>query len=286
MTSVGRPPQVHRLAAGRLAALVAPGAGMLVASLRHRGEELLGQRADVETYARTGLWTGSSLLYPWANRLSERRFQLWGRTIDASGARTDERGAPLHGLSDSCRNWTVVAAGADRVSAILDWDDPAFPFPHRLRVEHVLTPSGLETTTEVTDDAPAAFGWHPFLVLPGEAREDWVVELGSASRVELDARKLPTGSISAFRLGPTALGGREFDEALADIEGPFVLEGKRRRLAVHFEEGAPYGQFFAPLDEALVSFEPMAAPGDALVSGWALPRAPYRMRFRIEVSDA
>jgi hypothetical protein len=68
------------------------------------------------------------------------------------------------------------------------------------------------------------------------------------------------------------------------VRGPFTLRGRRRRLVVTFEEGAPYAQFFAPRHEAVACFEPMAAPADALVTGDGLAWAPWRMRFAIRVA--
>lgn len=270
---------------GSLEATIAPGAAMLVTSLRHAGEELLGRRADAETFARTGKTTGVPLLYPWANRLSATRFEVAGRTVDASGARRDGFGSPMHGLPQVRSGWAVEPAEPDRIAGALRWDVAAFPFPHTLRVEHRLTDGALTTTTEVLGDAPVAFGWHPFLRLPGEPREDWRVEIGAATRLELDDRLLPTGRRSPRERGAERLGERAYDEALADVDGPFILEGARRRIEVHFLEGAPYAHFFAPTAEDLVSFEPMAAPGNALVTGEDLRSAPWRMRFSIQVSQ-
>ena len=65
------------------------------------------------------------------------------------------------------------------------------------------------------------------------------------------------------------------------MQGAFALDGKRRRLEVEFLEGAPHGQFFAPLAEPVACFEPMAAPGDALVRGEGLSWAAGRMGFEI-----
>ena len=72
---------------------------MLVAALRHRGEDYLVERP--------GPWTGSPLLYPWANRLSAERFTVRGRTVDASLAHRDENGVPIHGLPEARRGWVV-----------------------------------------------------------------------------------------------------------------------------------------------------------------------------------
>ena len=265
-------------------ATVAADAAMLVTSLRHKGEELLAERTDVDTFVRTGKTTGLPLLYPWANRLSATHFEVAGRAVDASDSRRDPLGSPMHGLLAARRGWSVEPAERDRVVGTLEWDVAAFPFPHTVRIEHRLTDRGLETTTEVLGEAPVAFGWHPFLQLPGEPRADWRVQLGAGTRLELDDRMLPTGRRAPFERSVGRLGDRAFDHALADIDAPFVLEGARRRIEFRFLEGAPYGHFFAPTTEALVSFEPMASPGNALVTGDALQSAPWRMRFSIEVT--
>jgi aldose 1-epimerase len=264
-----------RLCAGALECLVRPEDGMLVAALRHRGVDYLAERP--------GPWTGSPLLHPWANRLSAERFNVRGRLVDASHARRDERGVVLHGLDSARRGWVVEHVDNASVRARCVWRDAAFPFPHELTVEHRLTPRGLETTTDLVGDAPAAFGWHPFLRLPDVPRERWRVSLGSRRRLVLDDRGLPTGAAEPWPPAPFELADRHFDEALADVEGSFALEGEGRRVEVEFLEGAPYGQFFAPLGEAVACFEPMAAPVNALVTGDGLAWAPWRMRFEIRV---
>jgi aldose 1-epimerase len=255
---------------------VRPDDGMLVATLRHRGADILAERP--------GPWTGCPLLHPWANRLSAERFEVHGRGVDASRARRDQNGVLLHGLPAARRGWEVEHADRDRVRARLHWDDPAFPFPHEVVVEHRLSATGLATVTEVQGEAPVALGWHPFLRLPGVPRERWRVRLGSRRRIVLDDKLLPAGGSEPWAPPPFELGDRHFDESLTEIEGVFTLEGGGRRVEVEFLEGAPYAQFFAPLEEPVACFEPMAAPVDALVTGEALGWAPWRMRFEIRVS--
>jgi aldose 1-epimerase len=255
---------------------VRPDDGMLVAALRFRGEDYLAERPDP--------WTGSPLLHPWANRLSADRFEVRGREVDASGARRDENGVLLHGLPT--HRWQVQQAERTRLRGRLHWNDDAFPFPHEVVVEHQLSYEGLETVTEVTGDTPVAFGWHPFLRLPGVPREEWRVTLGSRRRTPLDERLLPAGPSEEWAPPPFELGDGHFDESLTQIEEPFVLEGGGRRVEVEFLEGAPHAQFFAPRDEPVACFEPMAAPVDALVTGDGLRWAPWRMRFEIRVTSS
>ena len=252
-----------------------PDDGMLVAALRFRGEDYLAERPDP--------WTGIPLLYPWANRLSTAHFTVGGRTVDASGARRDENGVLLHGLPAARDGWQVEHSDGASVRAHRAWDDDAFPFPHEVVVEHRLTPEALATTTSIHGNTPVAFGWHPFLRLPDVPRAHWRVTLGSHRRLLLDDRLLPTGESEPWTPGPFELGDSNFDESLTDVDGAFALEGGGRRVEVLFLEGAPYAQFFAPRDEPVACFEPMAAPVDALVTGDGLPWAPWRMRFEIRV---
>ena len=55
---------------------------MICCSLRHRGEELLGQRGGLRAYVERARRWGSRFLHPWANRLGARRFELAGREVD------------------------------------------------------------------------------------------------------------------------------------------------------------------------------------------------------------
>jgi galactose mutarotase-like enzyme len=97
---VATPPT--NLSSGDLEAVFVPGAGMVCASLRHRGDELLGQRAGLAGYVAEQRTFGIPLLYPWANRLGARRFPVAGREVDidpqATPLRFDETGLPIHGL--------------------------------------------------------------------------------------------------------------------------------------------------------------------------------------------
>jgi galactose mutarotase-like enzyme len=47
----------------------------------------------------------------------------------------------------------------------------------------------------------------------------------------------------------------------------FAVSSGERRIEVHFEKGFTAAQVFAPADDAVVCFEPMTAPTDALRRG-------------------
>ena len=67
---------------GELEAEFVPEAGMVCSSLRHRGEELLGQRGGLARYVAERSTMGIPLLHPWANRLGAERFEVAGREVD------------------------------------------------------------------------------------------------------------------------------------------------------------------------------------------------------------
>jgi aldose 1-epimerase len=285
-----------RLSAGGLEAAFAPGAGMVCCSLRHEGEELLTQRDGLDAYAAKGTTMGIPLLYPWANRLGGWSYAACGREVSLEGTpvKADAgSGLPIHGVLP--RRWEVVsAAGGSRVTAELVPDDgfrAAFPFPHTVRLEASLSGRRLEiaTTVEALDGpVPVAFGFHPYVTLPGVARADYAVELPAMRRLELDERKLPAGGGEAVPAFSGPLGERTFDDGFDGLPdgAAFAVSGGGRRVEVRFEAGFGCAQLFAPPGKALICFEPMTAPADALRAGGfpvAVPGEPHRARFSVTV---
>ncbi len=291
------------LSCGELEAEFVPEAGMVGASLRHRGEEVLGQRGGLEAYVRERKTMGIPLLHPWANRLSQRRFTLLGREVEIDPERTplrlDGTGLPMHGLLSAARGWRVEDHEPGRLTAAFDFAAHeallrSFPFAHTLQLDVTLTERTLTiaTTVNATGDTPVpiAFGFHPYLTLPGVAREDWHVELPVTEHLVLDDQMLPTGASVPVQIAPGPLGTRTFDDGYRAPDGPFALEGGGRRIELAFGQGFPYSQVFAPPGAALIAFEPMTAATNALVEGG--PRLPliepgerYDASFTITVAD-
>jgi aldose 1-epimerase len=292
------------LRGAELAASFAPAVGMIGCSLIHDGDELLGQRGGLAAYARTGATMGIPLLAPWANRVPSERWEMLEREVRLDRCRDrvrrDEHGLPIHGLVGGCGGFTVRAAeaesGAARLTATVEVDLACFPFPHALAVEAVLHDAELRVTTTIaaTGDAPVpvAFGWHPYLTLPGVSREAFEVELPVRRRTVLDPRGLPTGETEAVEPVNGALGDRTYDDGYDRLEPgrPFALAGGGRRIEVAFEEGYPIAQVYAPGDADVVCFEPMTAPVAALATGDGLrvlaPGQSASATFAVRVSAA
>jgi len=149
----------------------------------------------------------------------------------------------------------------------------------------------LEVRTTVTatgDEAvPLAFGFHPYLRLPGVAREDWEVALPERDELVLGADQLPVGATVARGAERGPLGARTFDHLFRPHRSParFALAGGGRRIVVEMGDGHPYAQVFAPPSEDVVCFEPMTAPVNALATGhdlrFAAPAATATFRILV-----
>jgi galactose mutarotase-like enzyme len=274
--------EIVTLAARELKARVAPAAGMVVCSLRHRGDELLGQRDGLAAYIERGTTFGIPLLYPWANRLGALRYRAAGHDVDIDPGdprvRRDPNGLPIHGLLAASPYWHLERRDGSSVVASLDYGAhrellAAFPFPHRLELEAGVADGVLTVRTTVTPTAdravPISFGFHPYLRLPGVPRSDWRVTLPAAQRLVLDERSLPTGAMEPFgALQDAPLGRRTFDDGFGELEShEFAVAGPGRRIVVRFLEGYAYAQVYAPADDDVICFEPMTSPTDALRTG-------------------
>ncbi|HEV7481943.1 MAG TPA: aldose 1-epimerase [Solirubrobacterales bacterium] len=273
-------------ALGGIEAIFVPEAGMVCCSLRHRGEELLGQRGGLNEYIESGSTMGIPFLHPWANRLGRSRFEVCGREVDLDlpdlRVKRDAAGLPMHGLLTAASGWKVErhgeVDGGGVLTAGFDFGayprlTAAFPFPHRVELEATLRGPTLTivTTLRNAGDAslPVSFGFHPYFRLPGLDHADWLLEAPVRERLELGPDQLPTGRHEPVRIEPGPLGSRRFDDAFLAPPGgePFALSGGGRRLELRMGAGYRFAQIFTPDDRAAVAFEPMTAPTNALVIG-------------------
>src|SRR6266850_7519823 len=193
-------PTTHTLVAGDLEAVFLPDHGMLGASLRYQGVEILRRVEDLEAAAARGSSAGIPLLYPWANRLAEPRYRVLGKEIvlDQSSPllHLDEHGLPMHGVPWSLLSWVVTEARDDFLAARLEWTGSdllaVFPFHHRVELAATLCPESLTLETTVVANSegpvPVSFGFHPYFGFPEPSRSKWRLELPAMRKLVVDAR--------------------------------------------------------------------------------------------------
>src|ERR1044071_8654531 len=193
------------LVAGDLEAVFLPDHGMLGASLRHKGVEILRRVEDLEAAAVRRSSVGIPLLYPWANRLAEPRYRVLGQEVvlDESSPllHFDENGLPMHGVPWPLLRWGVSEKRQDFLAAQLDWFSSdllaLFPFRHSVELAVTLRTHGLtlETTVVASSEGsvPVSFGFHPYFGFAEPSRAKWHLELPAMQRLLLDTRGIPTG---------------------------------------------------------------------------------------------
>jgi aldose 1-epimerase len=146
-------PSVRSLVAGDLVAVFLPVHGMLGASLRHQGAEILRRVQDLEATAAKGSTAGIPLLHPWANRLAARL--EWIRS-------------------------DILAVFPFRHRLEL----AATLRPDGLTMETTLvaSPAG---------PVPVSFGFHPYVGLPELPRAEWQLTLPPMRSLVLDRHGIP-----------------------------------------------------------------------------------------------
>ena len=294
-------PAACALKAGDLDAVFLPGYGMLGASLRHQGMEILGRVEDLMTAATHGSTAGIPLLHPWANRLAGLGYCVAGREValDLTSPllHLDAHGLPIHGVPWSLLAWKLTASRPDSLTARLDWTSQdllaVFPFPHQLEMAAALSPDGLilEVTLAAGSDGPVpvSFGFHPYFVLPGLPRGQWRLKLPPMRKLGLDPRGIPTGEEEPYSGFDAKLGELDFDDGFAVLSDrpSFSLTGANRSITVELLAGYRYAQIYAPRDQDYVALEPMSAPTSALTSGRGLtlvpPSGQFRAALRVQV---
>jgi aldose 1-epimerase len=289
------------LTAGDLQATFWPASGMLGASLRFRGVELLRRVDDLDAARKKGSTAGIPLLYPWANRLGSLQYRAAGRqvSLDSTSPRLhfDDHKLPIHGVPWSQLRWNVVSSHADTLTARLDWLSQEllaiFPFPHHVEMVVRLRPVDLEIQTTVAADSnsavPISFGFHPYFGLPGTSRAEWLLNAPAMRKLALDAQGIPTGQETSSSPLAARLGNTSYDDgfALSGEQATFSIGANGYAIAIEFKTGFPFAQIFAPKDKEFIAIEPMTAATNALCSGEGLrvigPGQEFIASFRIQI---
>jgi len=312
-SSVSTPAQMSRRglqtitlgsADGSTQAEFVPGANMVCCSLRYHGLEFLDPGDGIAAYAERGRTMGIPLLHPWANRLEGVEYCAAGRRVvlprDQAVIAVDESGLPIHGVIPRRMRWHVAALARHALVSVLNWRTPEllelFPFEHELRLEVTIERGRLEVVTTLRatgrEPVPVAFGYHPYLRIPGVDRDAWQVTFAESERLLLDERMIPTGRRVPLSRRSLRLGDRGFDDAFAALSVPaqFRVAGGGLALTADFLDGFRYAQDFTPPAAGFICFEPMAAPTNALNSGDGLtvvqPGGEYRSAFAISIADS
>ena len=264
--------------------------GMTGVSLRCRGR--VPRAAGRPPSAADGFHTRA----PVARAVGEparvrRRYRAAGVDVDLNGLPlgTDDNDLPIHGLLVGQPGWRVLRCSAgqrpgQRSRPRTDVDAPAFPFAHRIEVtvaarERRLT---LDTTLVPTGrrHRPRAFGWHPYLRLPGTPRATGTCCCRHVPTSRSDARH-PSGGGAPVPGEAQPIGRRTFDDL-------YRLGHRHIALATDCRHDLPVRPGVGPGRSAVAALEPMTSPTNSLVDGTAPlvePGDTFTAAFTIAVGE-
>jgi aldose 1-epimerase len=268
-----------RVSAGELSATFLPALGMTGVSMRCQGREHLALPGGLPAL-RAGATLGLPLLAPWANRLARRHYRAGNVDVDLAGLPlpTDGNGLPIHGLLVGKPGWRIerrsTRGGRATFRAAIDVDSPAFPFAHRIEVTVGAGDDRLTLDTRLVPTGrravPVAFGWHPYLRLPGAPRPHWRLRLPRRTHLALDPLGIPSGREAEERNEAEAIGRRTFDDLYRlGRDRQLALQSPDCSISMRAGSGYPYAQVWVPPGRPFAALEPMTAPTNSLVDGTA-----------------
>lgn len=283
---------------GGLDATFLPDVGMTGVSLRWHEREHLALPGGLRAL-RDGATLGIPLLAPWANRLATRQYRAAGVDVDLDRLplQTDGNGLPIHGLLVGRPGWRVdrrvTRGAAASLGAVMDVDDPAFPFPHRIEIRVTARDQTLNIDTTLVPtgvrSVPVAFGWHPYLRLPGTPRREWRLRLPARTHIAVDDRGIPTGTEHHEGEEAAPIGRRRFDDLYRlDGDRRLTLSTDDSSISMCAGSGYAYAQLWVPAGRPFAALEPMTARTNSLVDGSAPlvhPGARYTAAFSLTVED-
>ena len=272
------------LRGGDLTATVAE-VGAALRGFAAHGMPLVHTHGD-DDYAR---FAEGQVLVPWPNRIA-------GGTYVHAGHREQlpltEPGAghAIHGLARWAA-WEIRSAADDRAVLGLELHPRAgYPFRLSLEVEYALDAEGLRVTTTARNSGaralPYGCGFHPYLTVGTPRIDDARVTIPAATRLEVDAGGIPTGTrlpVAGTRWDLRAgepIGSLELDTVFTDLERDDAGRAEMRLqapggpgVALWIDAGHPYVMAFTgdALPEAdrrrSIAIEPMTCAPDAFNSG-------------------
>lgn len=239
-----------------------------------------------ETYA-------SAFLYPFPSRVRHGIYHFEGQDY-ALPLNEPARDNAIHGLVHP-QPFRVIRQETDPDQAVLvlqyDADElvSGYPFPFSLRISYVMTAPptddpNLSCTLAVafsalntgTTRCPAAFGWHPYFTLNGEATDDLTIDLPVSEVIELDDNLLPTGRTPFTNAKLMCLHERNLDNAFAVPHEPegvtTVLHSPRQQVSLHVwqSQAFPYLVVYTPGRRDNIAIEPLTANVNAFNTGEGL----------------
>jgi aldose 1-epimerase len=232
-------------------------------------------------------WKKSGILFPFANRLKDGRYEWQGKTYQFP-INEPATGNALHGLGiERPMRVGEVRTEENLASITCSYQDagdhPAYPFPHTVFVTFRMEePAHFTMEMRFQNDGdtaiPVGFGWHPYFQL-SEKIDDVQLQLPLGEWIEFDERMLPTGKRNPYlefsQLTPIQSVNIDDCFAMPTDQGKIfvTLQGERGTLRYWQETGLDkfnFLQLFIPESRQSLGVEPMTCITNGFNSGEGL----------------
>lgn len=235
---------------------------------------------DFDTLCEKPTSYGAPILYPYPNRISNRKFKFEGNTyvLDEPARHGLVRDKPFKvdakGASKKEGAWLKCSLNSEAFPTILR----QYPFPFILEVTYTLRDSTLEMLSIITNtgnrNMPLGFGIHPYFRRPSQG----TIQVPAHRRWEL-FNNLPTGRIFDVEgkydiRQPTELDDLILDDVFTDLDvingglSHCVLDDKQTRIRIIIEFDATLFRdlvvYTPPSPRQAIAIEPYTCPPDAL----------------------
>lgn len=261
------------LEGGDWCAEVLPEAGGLLASLTHKGVEVL---RTMPAGSADPLDAACFPLVPYANRVAGAQFQLADDVVHLPRNFLPEE-SNLHGVGWQAA-WEVSAQGTFKCAlehrhegiGPSPWkgDIACWPWAYQADQRIMLGPKGCAISLTLTNRSdmpmPAGLGLHPYFRRRPEAR----VRFGADAVAMVDEALIPTGEqapanhFADFARG-AALPDRTIDHCFTGWDGLATITDDLGTITL-MARGAPHLHVYAPADGSALCLEPVSHPPDAL----------------------
>ncbi len=275
---------------------VVPGAAANVTEIRFSKTNVIDGHATGEEL-RAGKWGKSAILFPFPNRLRDGSYSWHGReyTFPINNAATSNA---IHGFvrheSFQVERIDVTDERALITSRfVADGKHPAYPFPFTFDATFEMTAlaefnATFSVTNQHTASIPVGLGWHPYFRLT-ERADDHHLQLPPCTRVDIDARMIPTGKQIPFMdfQDEHLVGTTQLDTCFAVLPSESIVRAKLRASGRILTIEAPRNQFpffqvFTPPARNSIAIEPMTCNVDVFHNREGLVELPAGENWTVQ----
>lgn len=236
---------------------------------------------------------GSSILFPFANRIENGRYSFNHKNFQLDKNETDRQNA-LHGLVYS-KAFQLKSQDSSQTYATVDLiyneSDPisGFPYKYAINLGYTLTQNALELKVVITnkdkDEFPFSLGWHPYFKT-SDLNQSYL-KMDSQKKLLVNERMIPNGSESIDLKEFFKIEDKAFDDCFILNSNMVEFKTPDYHLELLSSSEENYLQLYTPNDRKCIAIEPQTAPANCFNNQMGLqilqPNKSYQVSWKINL---